>query len=85
MEVAARCKEQHATLERLCWPMTRSPRTQPSARLMGFDPLQVRHLSDGSRFLGNLRADRITMLAEPVETRIRPFAVLYEFRYLVGQ
>jgi len=23
--------------------------------LMGFDPLQIRHLSDGSRFLGNLR------------------------------
>ena len=55
------------------------------ARLMGFDPLQVRHLSEGSRFLGNLRADRITMLAEPVETRIRPFAVLPEFRYLVAQ
>ena len=50
------------------------------ARLMGFDPRNVRHLSDGSRFLGNLRADRITMLAEPVETRIRPFAVLPEFR-----
>jgi uncharacterized protein (DUF362 family) len=55
------------------------------ARLMGFDPRQVRHLSDGSRFLGNLGADRITMLAEPVETRIRPFAVLPEFRYLVAQ
>ena len=55
------------------------------ARLIGFDPRQVRHLSDGSRFLGNLGADRITMLAEPVETRIRPFAVLPEFRYLVAQ
>jgi uncharacterized protein (DUF362 family) len=55
------------------------------ARLMGFDPLQVRHLSDGSRFLGNLRADRIAMLAEPVETRIRPFAVLPEFQYLVAR
>ena len=55
------------------------------ARLMGFDPRQVRHLSDGSRFLGNLGADRITMLSEPVETRIRPFAVLPEFRYLVAQ
>jgi uncharacterized protein (DUF362 family) len=54
------------------------------ARLMGFDPLQVRHLSDGSRFLGNLRADRIAMLAEPVETRIRPFVVLPEFQYLVA-
>jgi len=55
------------------------------ARLMGFDPLQVRHLSDGSRFLGNVRADRIAMLAEPVGTRIRPFAVLPEFQYLVAQ
>jgi len=55
------------------------------ARLMGFDPVQVRHLSDGSRFLGNLRADRITMLAEPVETQVRPFAVLPEFQYLVSQ
>jgi len=55
------------------------------ARLMGFDPLQVRHLSDGSRFLGNVRTDRIAMLAEPVGTRIRPFAVLPEFQYLVVQ
>ena len=55
------------------------------ARLMGFNPLQVRHLSDGSRFLGNLRADRIRMLAEPVGRRIRPFAVLPEFQYLVAQ
>ena len=55
------------------------------ARLMGFDPVQVRHLSDGSRFLGNLRADRITMLAEPVETQVRPFAVVPEFQYLVSQ
>lgn len=55
------------------------------ARLMGFDPRQVRHLSDGSRFLGNLGADRITMLAEPVETRVHPFAVLPEFQYLVAR
>jgi uncharacterized protein (DUF362 family) len=55
------------------------------ARLMGFDPLQVRHLSDGSRFLGNVRADRITMLAEPAEIQTRPFAVLPEFQYLVAQ
>ncbi len=53
------------------------------ARLMGFDPLQVRHLSDGSRFLGNLRPDRIAMLAEHVETLVRPFAVLPEFQYLL--
>jgi len=53
------------------------------ARLMGFDPLQVRHLSDGSRFLGNLRPDRIAMLTEHVETPVRRFAVLPEFQYLL--
>jgi hypothetical protein len=36
------------------------------ARLMGFDPQRVRHLSAGCHFLGNLREDRITMLAEGV-------------------
>ncbi len=53
------------------------------ARLMGFDPLQVRHLSEGSRFLGNLRADRIAMLAEHAETQVHPFSVLPEFQYLL--
>jgi uncharacterized protein (DUF362 family) len=55
------------------------------ARLMGFDPLQVQHLSEGGRFLGNLRADRITMLAERIEAPIRPFAVLPEFHYLLAR
>jgi uncharacterized protein (DUF362 family) len=55
------------------------------ARLMGFDPLRVQHLSEGGRFLGNLRADRITMLAERIEGPIRPFAVLPEFRYLLAR
>jgi len=55
------------------------------ARLMGFNPLKIRHLSDGSRFLGNVRSDRIAMLAEPAETRIRPFAVLPKFRYLIAR
>ncbi len=54
------------------------------ARLMGFDPLQVHHLSDGGRFLGNLRADRITMLAERLEAPVRPFALLPEFQYLLA-
>jgi len=35
-------------------------------RLMGFDPLQVRHISEAGQFLGNLREDRITMLGEEV-------------------
>jgi len=55
------------------------------ARLMGFDPHRVRHLSEGGRFLGNLRADRITMLAERMEVPIRPFAVLPEFHYLLAR
>ncbi len=55
------------------------------ARLMGFDPLRVRHLSEGCRFLGNLREDRIRMLAEGVGAPARPFSVLPEFRYLVAR
>ena len=35
---------------------------------MGLDPLRVQHLSDGGRFLGNLNANRITMLGERVRT-----------------
>jgi uncharacterized protein (DUF362 family) len=55
------------------------------ARLMGFDPLRVQHLSEAGRFLGNLRADRITMLAESLEAPIRPFAVLPDFHYLLAR
>jgi uncharacterized protein (DUF362 family) len=54
------------------------------ARLMGFDPLQVRHLSEGGQFLGNAREDRITMLGEEVRTPARPFSVLPEFQYLLA-
>ena len=54
------------------------------ARLMGFDPLRVRHLSEGGHFLGNLREDRIRMLAEEVGAPTRPFSVLPEFRYLLA-
>ena len=43
------------------------------ARLMGLDPLRVQHLSDGGRFLGNLNANRITMLGERVRTRNTTF------------
>jgi uncharacterized protein (DUF362 family) len=54
------------------------------ARLMGFDPLKVQHLSDGGRFLGNLKTERIIMLGERVEPVTRPFSVLPEFHYLVA-
>jgi uncharacterized protein (DUF362 family) len=55
------------------------------ARLMGFDPLQIRHLSEGGKFLGNLPEDRVTMLAEEVRTPARPFSVLPEFQYLIAR
>jgi uncharacterized protein (DUF362 family) len=54
------------------------------ARLMGLDPLRVQHLSDGGRFLGNLNANRITMLGERVEPPARPFSVLPDFEYLLA-
>jgi uncharacterized protein (DUF362 family) len=54
------------------------------ARLMGFDPLRVQHLSDAGRFLGNLKAERITMLGDRPEPVTRPFSVLPEFHYLVA-
>ena len=54
------------------------------ARLMGLDPLRVRHLSDGGRFLGNLNANRITMLCERIEPPARPFLVLPHFEYLIA-
>jgi uncharacterized protein (DUF362 family) len=54
------------------------------ARLMGFDPLRVRHLSEGGHFLGNLREDRIRMLAEEVGAPTRPFSVLPEFHHLLA-
>jgi uncharacterized protein (DUF362 family) len=54
------------------------------ARLMGFDPLRVQHLSDAGRFLGNLKTERITMLGERAEPVTRPFSILPEFHYLVA-
>jgi uncharacterized protein (DUF362 family) len=54
------------------------------ARLMGFDPLQVLHLSQGNRFLGNLHENRITMLGEEATTPLLPFSVLPEFQYLLA-
>ncbi len=54
-------------------------------RLMGFDPLQVRHLSLGCGFLGNLREDRITMLAEGVKALARPFLSCQDFSISLQQ
>ena len=54
------------------------------ARLMGFDPLQVLHVSEGSRFLGNLHENRIKMLGDDAKPPLRSFSVLPEFQYLLG-
>ena len=54
------------------------------ARLMGLDPFRVQHLADGGRFLGNVNANRITMLGERVEPPARPFSVLPDFEYLIA-
>jgi uncharacterized protein (DUF362 family) len=52
-------------------------------RLMGLAPERIAHLAEGTRFLGNLAADRISMLAEPALAPAKPFAVLPNFRYLI--
>ena len=51
-------------------------------RLMGLAPERITYLAEGARFLGNLAADRITMVAEPA-LATEPFAVLPGFRYLL--
>ena len=53
------------------------------ARLMGLDPRRVKHIAVGQSFLGNLDADRISLLTGAVVRPDRPFAVLPEFRGLV--
>lgn len=53
------------------------------ARLMGFDPVAVKHLQIAGEFLGNLDERAIEMLAERVSVTTRPFAVLPEFSYLI--
>lgn len=52
-------------------------------RLMGLAPERIMHLAEGARFLGNLTADRIIMLAEPAFSPATPFSVLPDFRYLI--
>src|SRR5262249_32202957 len=52
-------------------------------RLMGFVPERIAHISEGARFLGNLAADRITMLAEPALAPPKPFAVPPNFHYFI--
>ena len=52
------------------------------ARLMGFHPERVRHIHEGSRFLGNASPTLIDQVGENVASPVVPFAVVPEFRYL---
>ena len=52
------------------------------ARLMGFDPKRILHISEGSRFLGNAEPVQIEQAGESVTVPPRPFDVVPEFRHL---
>ncbi len=53
------------------------------ARLMGFAPERVQHLAEAARFLGNLAAHQIVMLADSIPASMRPFSVLPGFQHLI--
>jgi len=54
-------------------------------RLMGFDPGQIVHIREGSRFLGNVSHALIDQVGETVSTPVIPFQVVSEFRHLYAQ
>jgi uncharacterized protein (DUF362 family) len=54
------------------------------ARLMGLNPRAVRHIEEGSRFLGNIESNRIVMIGDPVPKSVEPFRVLPDFRNLLA-
>ena len=49
---------------------------------MGFDPLRIIHISEGSRFLGNAIPAHIDQLGDTVRPPIIPFRVVPEFENL---
>ena len=49
------------------------------ARLMGFDPLRIMHISEGARFLGNAEPAHIDQLGDAVRPPTSPFRVVPEF------
>jgi uncharacterized protein (DUF362 family) len=51
-------------------------------RLMGLNPLRVKHLAQAAEFLGNGIPERIVHLGEMLPTCARPFEVLPEFGHL---
>ncbi len=52
------------------------------ARLMGFDPLRIIHIGEGSRFLGNAEPAHIDQLGDTVRPPIIPLRVVPEFENL---
>lgn len=52
------------------------------ARLMGFDPARIEHITEASRFLGNMRTAAIRQLSR--WSPGHPFEVLPQFAHLVG-
>jgi uncharacterized protein (DUF362 family) len=52
------------------------------ARLMGFDPERIEHISEGSRFLGNAEPTHIDQVGETVQPPTAAFRVVPEFQNL---
>ena len=52
------------------------------ARLMGLDPLRIMHISEGSRFLGNIDPDRLDQVGETMRPPTTVFRVVPEFQNL---
>lgn len=53
------------------------------ARLMGLEPIRVKHIQMAGRFLGNLDEHAIEMLGERMASPSRAFEVLPAFSYLL--
>ena len=52
------------------------------ARLMGFDPKRIVHISEGSRFLGNAEPVNVDQVGDTVRPPTTPFRVVPEFERL---
>jgi len=52
------------------------------ARLMGFEPVGIVHLREGSRFIGNACPSLIDQVGETVNALATPFHVVPEFQHL---
>ncbi len=52
------------------------------ARIMGFDPLRIMHISEGSLFLGNAEPAYIDQVGDTIRPQTTPFHVVPEFENL---